>query len=66
MCIKVPNGMNTSKLYLTKVLFSPEVGYTLVSFRWLDQYRYTTTFNGSSCTIQDKNDSIMGQIPHTP
>ena len=33
MCIKVPNGMVSLRLYLTEVLFSPKVGYTLVSIR---------------------------------
>ena len=65
MCIEVPNGMISSKLYLTKVLFSPEVRYTLVSIRWLDQCSYTTTKGGGSCTIWDKNNSVMGQIPHS-
>ena len=66
MCIEVPNGMVSSKLYLTEVLFSPEVRYTLVSIGQLDQCGYTTTFGGGSCTIQDENDSIVGQIPCSP
>ena len=33
MCIKVPNGMVSLRLYLTEVLFSPKVGYTLVSIK---------------------------------
>lgn len=66
MCIEVPNGMVSLKLYLTEVLFSPKVGYMLVSIRWLNQCSYTTTFGGGSCTIWDENDSIMGQIPCSP
>ena len=66
MCIEVPNGMVLSKLYLTKVLFSPKVGYMLVSIGQLDQCNYTTTFGGSSCTIQNENNSIVGQIPCSP
>lgn len=65
MYTEVPNSMASSKLYLTEVLFLPEVGYTLVSIGQLDQCGYTTTFGGGSCTIQDKNDSIVGQIPHS-
>ncbi|KAJ7872022.1 hypothetical protein B0H14DRAFT_3567332 [Mycena olivaceomarginata] len=31
MVIDVPNGVDVSKLHLTEVLYSPEVGYTLIS-----------------------------------
>jgi Pol polyprotein, beta-barrel domain len=44
MVIDVPNGATTSQLNLTEVLYSPEVGYTLVSIRWLDDAGFAITF----------------------
>jgi hypothetical protein len=44
MIIEILNGVDASQLQLTEVLFSSEVGYTLVSIRWLDECGYTTTF----------------------
>ena len=51
MVIKVPNGIDASKLQLTEVLYLPEVSYTLVSIGRLDQCGYTTTFGSGTCTI---------------
>jgi hypothetical protein len=42
------NGVNTSQLCLTEVLYSPEVGYTLVSIRCLDEARFSTTLMGNA------------------
>ena len=41
--IEVPNGIQLSQLQLTEVLFSPKVGYTLVSIQ-LDECGYMATF----------------------
>jgi len=51
MVIEVPNGMDASKLTLTEVLYSPEVGYTLFSIGCLDECGYSATFEGGQCTI---------------
>ena len=48
MAIDVPNGLETSKLQLMEVLYSPEVGYTLVSVGNLDDNRFMVTFGGGS------------------
>ena len=66
MCIEVPNSVETSKLYLTKVLYLPEVGYTLVSIGQLNQGGYTTTFGGSVCTTHNSRDNIVGRVPQSP
>ena len=65
MVIEVPNGIDALKLQLTKVLYSPEVGYTLVSIGRLDQCGYTTTFSSSTCTIRDGDGAEIGQIPRS-
>ncbi|KIK15220.1 hypothetical protein PISMIDRAFT_115493, partial [Pisolithus microcarpus 441] len=44
LIIEVPNGCDVTKLRLTEVLYSPMVGYTLVSIGCLDQLGYSVTF----------------------
>jgi hypothetical protein len=63
--IEIPNGVDVSKLCLTEVLYSPEVGYTLVSIRCLDELGYSATFADGKCTLCDSTEEIVGQIPRT-
>ena len=63
--IEVPNGYSVSRLRLTEVLFSPEVGYTLVSIGHLDELRLLTTFAEGFCTIRGSDGETIGRIPHT-
>ena len=65
MIIEVPNGYDTLHLCLTKVLFSPKVGYTLMSIGRLDELRLSTTFAEGFCTIRGSDGETIGQIPHT-
>ena len=51
MVINVPKDTDVSKLQLTEVLYSPEVGYTLVSIGRLDKKGFSATFSGGKCTI---------------
>ncbi|KAG2068612.1 hypothetical protein BDR04DRAFT_966479, partial [Suillus decipiens] len=44
MVVEVPNGIDVSQLCLTEVLYSPEVGYTLVSIGHLNELGYSMTF----------------------
>ncbi|KIK36291.1 hypothetical protein CY34DRAFT_29531, partial [Suillus luteus UH-Slu-Lm8-n1] len=44
MVIEIPNGVDVSQLRLTEVLYSPEVGYTLVSIGRLDELGHSATF----------------------
>jgi len=62
MVIEVPNGVDATKLQLTEVLFSPEVGYTLVSIGRLDECGYSTTFEGGKCTIRSGDGATVGKI----
>lgn len=49
MVIEVPNGLNISKLQLTEVLYSPEVGYTL----WLEVgFSHKKGRSRQRCTLQ--------------
>jgi transposase InsO family protein len=65
MVIDVLNGHAISQLRLTKVLYVPSVGYTLVSIGQLDGDGYTTNFRGGTCTIWDKNGDVVGKIAKT-
>ena len=65
MVIDVPNGADVSQLRLTEVLYSPEVGYTLVSVGHLDEKGFTVTFSGGQCIIQGPDGSHIGAIPKT-
>ena len=44
MVIDVPDGLDISKMKLTEVLYSPEIGYTLISVGHLDDEGFTAIF----------------------
>jgi len=60
MIIDIPNGANISQLRLTKVLYSLEVGYTLVSVGQLDEKGFEITFLGSKCSIKGPDGKCVG------
>jgi len=51
MVIDIPNGADISQLRLMEVLYSPEVGYTLVSGGQLNDHGFLATFGGGKCVI---------------
>ena len=55
MVINVPKGIESSKLQLTEVLYSPEVGYTLILIGRLDEKGFSATFSGGKCAIHGPN-----------
>ena len=63
MTIDIPNGANISQLRLTEVLYSPEVGYTLVSVGCLDDNGFLLTFAGGKCTISGPDGEHVGAVP---
>ena len=65
MIIEVPNGYDISRLHLTEVLFSPEVGYTLASIGRLDELGLLIMFAEGFCTIHRSDGETIGQIPCT-
>jgi hypothetical protein len=66
MVIDIPNGVDVSQLRLTEVLYSPEVGYTLVSIGRLDDEGFSTTFGGGKCIIKGLEGECVGQVPKNP
>ena len=65
MIINILNGIDISQLQLTEVLYSPEVGYTLISVGHLDENGFTVTFSGGQCTIHGPDGTHIGAIPKT-
>jgi hypothetical protein len=63
MTIDVPNGVDISQLSLTEVLYSPEVGYTLVSVGRLDDKGFSLMFAGGKCTIKGPDGAWVGEVP---
>lgn len=63
--IDVPNGADTTHLTLTEVLYSPEVGYTLVSVGRLDEAGFEVSFKGGQCTIRDDGGMRIGEVPRS-
>ena len=65
MLVEVPNGAEASTIQLNEALYSPEVGYTLVSIGRIDDAGCTTTFGKGVCTISAPSGKVLGQIPKT-
>jgi hypothetical protein len=65
MTVNIPNGVNISQLRLTEVMYSPEVGYTLVFVGCLDEKGFSVTFANSKCMIQGPEGESIGAIPKT-
>jgi hypothetical protein len=65
MTVDVPNGIYISQLRLTEVMYSPEVGYTLVSVGRLNENGFMVTFANGKCTIQGPEGECIGAIPKT-
>jgi hypothetical protein len=63
MVVDIPNGADISQLHLTEVLYSPEVGYTLVSVGRLDDNSFSTTFGGGKCVGRGPDGEELGSIP---
>ncbi|KAJ8517721.1 hypothetical protein ONZ45_g5159 [Pleurotus djamor] len=65
LVIDVPNGVDTTQLRLVEVLYSPEVGHTLVSVGKLDDCGLEVSFGGGKCWIRDQRGTKIGEIPKT-
>jgi len=66
LVIDVPNGVDISQLQLTEVLYSPEVGYTLVSIGRLDEKGFSATFGNGKCILRGPEGECVGQVPKNP
>jgi len=65
MIINVPNGADISPLRLTEVLYSPEVGYTLISVDRLNGKGFEITFSDGKYSIKGPDGKHVGAVPKT-
>jgi len=63
MVIDMPNGTDISQLCLTEVLYSPKVGYTLMSVGRLNDSGFSATFGGGKCIVRGPDGEDLGSIP---
>jgi len=63
LVIDIPDGADVSQLRLMEVLYSPKVGYTLVSVGQLDDLGFTLTFGNKRCVIYGPDGEKVGVIP---
>jgi hypothetical protein len=62
IAITVPNGDSVTKMKLTKVLYTPDVGFVLISIGRIDDAGYFATFSGGRCKILNPKENIIGVI----
>jgi len=60
--ISVLNGNRISKIHLRNVLYTPAVGFSLISISRIDDTGFSATFGGQCCTIYNKNGDIVSSI----
>ena len=63
MDILVLNDKDQMRIRLTKVLYTPDVGYGLISVGRIDNAGYYSTFGGGECVIQTGDGEVVGTIP---
>jgi hypothetical protein len=61
--IKIPNGKTTTSMLLKDVLYSPDLGLTLISISKITDANYATLFRGEVCRIFDKGKKLVGEVP---
>jgi hypothetical protein len=62
LLVDVPCDGGDSQLRLVDTLYSPTVGYTLVSIGQLDDARFTSTFGHGRCLLNGPDGEKVGQI----
>src|SRR6202522_4010649 len=65
LVIDIPSGIGETQLRLHDVLYSAEVGYTLVSVGRLDEAGFTVKFGGGKCVLIGEDDVEIGVVPRT-
>ena len=47
---------------LMKVLYTPDVGFVLISIGWINDAGYFATFSGEHCKILNPKENVIGVI----
>ncbi|CDO78107.1 hypothetical protein BN946_scf184638.g3 [Trametes cinnabarina] len=64
MLIPVPNPPSPpTRIKLTGVLYTPALGFNLISVGRIDDAGYAVTFAGGECVISDTKGKTVGRIP---
>ena len=63
--VDIPHGMGETQLRLRDVLYSAEVGYTLVSVGRLDEAGFTLKFGVCVCVLIGEDGEEIGVVPRT-
>jgi hypothetical protein len=62
LTLKLPCGLTTNELRLTDVLYSPDIGYTLISVGKLDDAGFSVKFKDGKCYVYSPNNALIGEI----
>ena len=65
MIITTPHGEERIKIRLTHILYTPAVGFTLVSISCIDNAGFYSTSGGGQCEIRAPDGRLIGKIPKT-
>ena len=63
MIVSMLNGDKVAKIKLTCILYTPALGFTLISIGQIDNAGYYSTFGGGICEIQTGERQTIGIIP---
>jgi hypothetical protein len=61
--IEVPNGKSPTCILLKDVLYTPDMGLTVVSINRIAKARYAVTFKDDTCQIRNKSNKLINVIP---
>src|SRR6266850_4357792 len=65
LLVSVPNGNKSMKMKLTCVLYTPAIGFTLISVGCIDDAGYFSLFGNGKCQLSSPDGKIIGIIPKT-
>ena len=63
MIVSLLNGDGEAKIKLTRVLYTPALGFTLISIGCIDKAGYYSTFGGGKCEIQTGERRTVRIVP---
>jgi Reverse transcriptase (RNA-dependent DNA polymerase)/gag-polypeptide of LTR copia-type/GAG-pre-integrase domain len=63
--IDLPNGSKRTAFIFKNAVHSPDLAFTLISVRRLDNAGYTVTFGKGMCQIMNKSGRTIATIPHS-
>jgi hypothetical protein len=65
LLVSVPNGNKSMKMKFTCVLYTPTIGFTLISVGCIDDTGYFSLFGNGKCQLSSPDGKVIGTIPKT-